>query len=163
MDVQAAQGGTGACQRRLLIAENKLNISEIIWLEDIVDKLKWKHNVDEYEVIEIFNNKPLFRFVEKGHRKDENVYAALGQTNSLFFNSSSVATNVKPGDTITFKIRNNANSAGPMEGVSVSIESQPSFVSMEATLPFPPTISPGDSKELKFRVQCVDQNAYKSK
>ena len=105
MDVQAAQGGTGACQRRLLIAENKLNISEIIWLEDIVDKLKWKHNVDEYEVIEIFNNKPLFRFVEKGHRKDENVYAALGQTNSLFFNSSSVATNVKPGDTITFKIR----------------------------------------------------------
>ena len=42
-----------------------MNISEIIWLEDIVDKLKWKHNVDEYEVIEIFNNKPLFRFIEK--------------------------------------------------------------------------------------------------
>ncbi len=59
-----------------------MNISEIIWLEDIVDKLKWKHNVDEYEVIEIFNNKPLFRFIEKGYRKDENVYAALGQTNS---------------------------------------------------------------------------------
>ncbi|MFO7884007.1 MAG: BrnT family toxin [Desulfobacteraceae bacterium] len=59
-----------------------MNISEIIWLEDIVDKLKWKHNVDEYEVIEILNNKPLFRFIEKGHRKDENVYAALGQTNS---------------------------------------------------------------------------------
>ena len=59
-----------------------MNISEIIWLEDIVDKLKWKHNVEEYEVIEILNDKPLFQFIEKGHRRDENVYAALGQTNS---------------------------------------------------------------------------------
>jgi len=78
---------------------------------------------------------------------------------SLFFNSSAAAINVKPGDTITFKIRNNANSAGPMEGVSVSIESQPSFVSLEGTLPFPSTISPKDTEELKFRVQCVNQNA----
>ena len=49
-----------------MIWGKKLNISEIIWLEDIVDKLKWKHNVDEYEIIEILNNKPLFRFIEKG-------------------------------------------------------------------------------------------------
>jgi uncharacterized protein len=59
-----------------------LNISGIIWLEDIADKLKWKHNVDEYEVIEVLNNRPLFRFIEKGNRKDENVYAALGRTDS---------------------------------------------------------------------------------
>ena len=29
---------------------------------------------------EIFNSKPHFRFVEKGHRSRENVYAAMGQT-----------------------------------------------------------------------------------
>jgi uncharacterized protein len=27
-------------------------------------------------------NRPLFRFVEKGHRAGENVYAAMGQTKS---------------------------------------------------------------------------------
>ena len=57
-----------------------MNISGIIWLEDIVDKLEWKHNVNEHEVIELLENHPQFRFVEKGHQKGENVYAALGQT-----------------------------------------------------------------------------------
>jgi uncharacterized DUF497 family protein len=32
------------------------------------------------EVAEIFENSPRFFFVEKGHRKDENVYVAFGQT-----------------------------------------------------------------------------------
>jgi len=53
---------------------------EIIWLEDIVEKLEKKHRFRENEVIEVLENKPKFRFVEKGHRKGENVYAALGQT-----------------------------------------------------------------------------------
>ena len=59
-----------------------MNITEIIWLEDIVEKLIRKHNVKEQEVIEVLKKRPKFRFVEKGHRKGENVYAALGQTNS---------------------------------------------------------------------------------
>lgn len=59
-----------------------MDISGIIWLEDIVDKLQSKHNVNEYEVIELLENDPKFRFVEKGHRKGENVYAAFGQTNA---------------------------------------------------------------------------------
>jgi len=59
-----------------------LNISGIIWLEDIVDKLEWKHNVNEHEVIELLENYPKFRFIEKGHQKGENVYAALGQTDA---------------------------------------------------------------------------------
>lgn len=33
-------------------------------------------------MIEVLKNRPQFRFVEKGHRKGEDVYAALGQTNS---------------------------------------------------------------------------------
>ena len=57
-----------------------MKIREIIWLEDIVEKLEKKHSVRQNEVIEILENKPKFRFVEKGHRKGENVYAALGQT-----------------------------------------------------------------------------------
>lgn len=59
-----------------------MKITEIIWLENIVAKLILKHNVKEQEVIEVFKNSPHFRFVEKGHRRGENVYAAFGQTNS---------------------------------------------------------------------------------
>ncbi len=57
-----------------------MKIREIIWLEDILEKLERKHNVRKNEVIEVLENKPKFRFVEKGHHKGENVYAALGQT-----------------------------------------------------------------------------------
>jgi len=57
-----------------------LKIREIVWLEDIVEKLEKKHSVRQDKVIEVLENKPKFRFVEKGHSKGENVYAALGQT-----------------------------------------------------------------------------------
>lgn len=57
-----------------------LRIEGIIWLEDIVEKLILKHGVDQDEVIQVLRNKPVFRLIEKGHRKDENLYAALGQT-----------------------------------------------------------------------------------
>ena len=57
-----------------------MKITGLIWLEDIVQKLIWKHSVEAEEVREIFLDSPRFRFVEKGHRKDENVYAAFGRT-----------------------------------------------------------------------------------
>lgn len=56
-----------------------MDIEGFIWLEDIVDKLWRKHHVEAHEVEAVFNNAPYFRFVEKGHRAAENVYAALGQ------------------------------------------------------------------------------------
>ncbi len=59
-----------------------MKISGFVWLEEIVQKLIWKHSVETEEVRETFLNNPKFRFVEKGHRKDENVYAALGQTDA---------------------------------------------------------------------------------
>lgn len=59
-----------------------MKIAGFIWLEDIVQKLVWKHSVQTSEVREIFLNKPRFRFVEKGHRKNENVYAVFGQTDA---------------------------------------------------------------------------------
>lgn len=59
-----------------------MKISGFIWLEEIVQKLIWKHSVKTDEVREIFLNNPKFRFVEKGHRRDENLYAILGQTDA---------------------------------------------------------------------------------
>ena len=59
-----------------------MNIEGIIWIKYIVDKLDYKHNVKTKEVEQLFNNKPKIRFVEKGERKGENVYMALGQSDS---------------------------------------------------------------------------------
>ena len=55
-----------------------MKIEGLIWLEDVVEKLLVKHQVSQSEVEEVFSNSPKFRFVEKGHRPKENVYAALG-------------------------------------------------------------------------------------
>jgi uncharacterized DUF497 family protein len=57
-----------------------LKIKGIIWLDEIIDKLAIKHNVTQNEVLEVLISQPYFRFIEKGHRPGENVYAALGQT-----------------------------------------------------------------------------------
>jgi uncharacterized DUF497 family protein len=57
-----------------------MRIEGIIWLRDVVDKLALKHQVETYEVEQIFGNRPQFRFVEKGRRQGEDVYLALGQT-----------------------------------------------------------------------------------
>jgi len=53
-----------------------------IWIEEILDKLLRKHGVREEEVVEVFEGKPKFQFVEKGHREDEHVYSAMGQTDA---------------------------------------------------------------------------------
>jgi uncharacterized DUF497 family protein len=57
-----------------------MRIEGVIWLRDIVDKLASKHHVETDEVEEVLNGKPKFRFVEKGERRGEDVYLALGQT-----------------------------------------------------------------------------------
>jgi uncharacterized DUF497 family protein len=57
-----------------------MKIAGIIWLEDVIEKLKWKHAVKREEVKQVFANAPRFRFAEKGHRRGDDVYSALGQT-----------------------------------------------------------------------------------
>ena len=57
-----------------------MKLTGIIWLEEIVEKIERKHRVTQEEVREILRGPSHFRFVEKGHRRGENVYAALGQT-----------------------------------------------------------------------------------
>ena len=59
-----------------------MKIEGVVWLRDIVDKLAFKHRVETDEVEQVLNGRPKFRFVEKGERKDEDVYIALGQTNT---------------------------------------------------------------------------------
>ena len=59
-----------------------MKITGIIWLEEIVEKLARKHAVEQSEVAEVLANSPRFRFIEKGHRRNENVYAAYGQTDA---------------------------------------------------------------------------------
>jgi uncharacterized DUF497 family protein len=59
-----------------------LKLSGVIWLEEIVEKIERKHHVTQNEVREILSNSSHFRFVEKGHRRGENVYSALGQTSA---------------------------------------------------------------------------------
>ena len=59
-----------------------MKITSFIWLEDVIRKLLRKHGVTQKEVAEVFRNRPRFRFVEKGHRSGENVYAAMGQTDA---------------------------------------------------------------------------------
>ena len=57
-----------------------MRISGFIWLESILDKLWEKHQVELEEVESIFRSGPHYRFVERGFRQNEDVYAAMGQT-----------------------------------------------------------------------------------
>lgn len=59
-----------------------MKIEGITWIRDIVDKLAFKHHVEVPEVEQALNNQPKIRFVEKGARKGEDVYLALGQTDA---------------------------------------------------------------------------------
>ncbi|ETX09282.1 MAG: hypothetical protein ETSY2_00425 [Candidatus Entotheonella gemina] len=67
-----------------------MEINRIIWLEDIAEKLRWKHNVEDEEVLEVLENRPKFQYKEAGYREGEDVFAAFGQTKmgrylSVFF------------------------------------------------------------------------------
>lgn len=57
-----------------------MKITGIIWLDSVIEKIDHKHGVSREEVCQIIQEDALFRFVENGHRRGENVYAALGQT-----------------------------------------------------------------------------------
>lgn len=57
-----------------------MKITGIIWLDSVVDKIEAKHGVAREEVYQVIQSRAMFRFVENGHRRGENVYAALGQT-----------------------------------------------------------------------------------
>ncbi len=57
-----------------------MRISAIIWLEEIVEKLRRKHGVEPEEVEEALSSRPYFFFAERGYRKGEDVFGALGRS-----------------------------------------------------------------------------------
>jgi uncharacterized DUF497 family protein len=59
-----------------------MKIIGYIWREDVVDKLRWKHQVTVEEVQEVFAHQPRVERMEKGRRKGEDVYIAFGQTDA---------------------------------------------------------------------------------
>ena len=59
-----------------------MRIGAIIWLRSVVDKLSWKHSVSTDEVEQVLYGSPRYRFIEKGDLHNEDLYAALGQTDA---------------------------------------------------------------------------------
>lgn len=57
-----------------------MRIIDILWLPDIIEKLEAKHNVQPYEVEEVFMGRQNFRRIERGKVQGEDLYTALGQT-----------------------------------------------------------------------------------
>lgn len=43
-----------------------MQIKDIIWLPDIIDKLDWKHHIVPEEVEQVFDGQPMYRRIERG-------------------------------------------------------------------------------------------------
>lgn len=59
-----------------------LIVRDLIWLEEVEEKIVHKHRVYPDEVEEVFLRRPHIRFMERGHRPDEDLYAAFGQSDA---------------------------------------------------------------------------------
>ncbi len=56
-----------------------MEITELLWLDAVVDKIESKHHATQAEVEEILSGRPRIRKMHKGHFRGEDVYRALGQ------------------------------------------------------------------------------------
>jgi len=59
-----------------------IRIVGFIWLDDVVDKLERKHGVTPEEVEEVFAQRVRVTRMKTGHFRGEDVYRALGQSES---------------------------------------------------------------------------------
>lgn len=59
-----------------------MRITRLKWLPHVMEKLIVKHDVEPDEVEEVFFSSPRFRFTKKGNYTGEDVYSALGPTES---------------------------------------------------------------------------------
>lgn len=59
-----------------------LIVHDLIWLEEVEEKIVRRHRVYPDEVEEVFLRRPYIRFMERGHRPDEDLYAAFGQSDA---------------------------------------------------------------------------------
>ena len=71
-----------------------LIIDDIIWLDTIIEKLAWKHNVFTSEVVEMFG-RPCMVFKKKGGKVEgEHLYNALGRTEAGRYLSAFLSENL---------------------------------------------------------------------
>ncbi len=59
-----------------------MKVEGVIWLDTIIEKLAVKHNVQPDEVEAVLRNNAKFRLAKKGDRQGEDVYLALGRTDT---------------------------------------------------------------------------------
>ena len=57
-----------------------MKVSNLIWLDAVVEKIESKHQVSQAEVGEALASKPKIRKMERGRFRGEDVYRALGRT-----------------------------------------------------------------------------------
>ena len=57
-----------------------MQVQQVIWLDEVEDKIIRKHQVWPDEAEEVLLAHPHVRFMERGHRPGEDLYAAFGQT-----------------------------------------------------------------------------------
>jgi uncharacterized DUF497 family protein len=57
-----------------------MDITDIIWLTQFVDKIESKHDVSTEEVEQVLNNRPRVQRIERGVVEGEDLYRATGQT-----------------------------------------------------------------------------------
>jgi hypothetical protein len=59
-----------------------MHINDIVWLDEIADKIESEHHVYQEEVEEVFSNRPQYRKGQKGKYEGEDLYYAYGRTDS---------------------------------------------------------------------------------
>jgi len=57
-----------------------VKVQDIVWLVEVEEKIVRKHQVWPEEVEQVLQARPHVRFMERGHRPGEDLYAAFGQT-----------------------------------------------------------------------------------
>jgi len=67
-----------------------MEISEILWLDEVVAKIEQRHRVSTDEVEQVVQRRPMVRRLERGRVAGEDLYVALGCTDagrylSVFF------------------------------------------------------------------------------
>jgi len=57
-----------------------MDITDLIWIDEVVDKIESKHGVTQSEVEEALSRKAKIKKMLKGRFRGEDVYRALGRT-----------------------------------------------------------------------------------
>lgn len=57
-----------------------MEITDLIWLDEVVDKIESKHHITQTEIEEVLSSRPKVKKMRKGRFRGEHVYRGLGRT-----------------------------------------------------------------------------------